>query len=318
MSLTDQRLPGKTYKTERGLNIALDALARREAHVSQNPGVSQNAKQALNTKQTPNAEDVLDSLYGGIPTITPETLVKLVGLLNEMETPAPTPVVLDHIRNIHGVVVRVKIRDEERDKSRSITLQPRGQRGDIAKLSPSELASTNYRDNVGTLFEPLHADDAGYAMYQQTTNQKSVHAAADALRSEYGKKYETAVTVRQSLANRSITVGEVVEVGGNSTQEHRTVVRRKEANAAEVMEIQAPYRAVLPGTQDHMTSQPLRSKEEAERVSAEYVRTHKSEEGPGAALAGFKIPGSFSVQTRVADDPATRTPINPVSGSEHI
>jgi hypothetical protein len=284
MSLTDPRLPGKTYKTERGLRIALDALARREA--KETPVV-----------EVPNA----DFLYGPDEPWIPEA-----------------PLLLDHIRNVHGVVVRVRIRDEERDKTRSITLQPRGQRGDIAKLSLTEIASTDYQNNVGTLFEPLHADDAGYAMYQQTINQKSVHAAADILRMPTGERYETAVTVQETLAKRSITVAEVVDIGDSSVQEHRTVVQRKEASAAQVDEIQAPRRAVLPGTQDHASSAPLRSAEESARVSAEYVRTHKSEEGPGAALAGFKIPKTFTVPARVADEPTTRTPINPVSGTEHI
>jgi hypothetical protein len=288
MSFTDPRLPNKTYKTERGLNIALDYLARREAQAE----AEATAARAI--------EEMVPVLLGGqVPVLQPE------------------PVVLDHIRNIHGVVVRVRIRDEERDKSRSITLQPRGQRGDIAKLSATELASTDYSNNVGTLFEPLAAEDAGYAMYQQSTNQQRVHAAADILRTETGERYETAVTVQESLAKRSITVGEVVDVGSGSTQEHKTVVVRKQPNAAEVQEIAAPRRSVLPGTQDHPTSQGLRSKEEAERISAEYVRTHKSEEGPGAALAGFKTPKSFSVETTAVIDPSTRTPIQPVTGADN-
>jgi hypothetical protein len=275
VAFTDPRLPNKEYKTERGLKIALSHLQRREA----------------------------------------------VALLEEREAPQPqaepipqaAPEPQNHIRNMHYAVARVRIKDEERDKSRSITLQPRGQRGDLAKLSQTELASVDYANNVNILFEALTETQASIVLYKQTHNQQTVHPAAAALRTETGNTYAGGVTIAESMAKRSFTVGEVVDTGAGHTQEHKFVVERRQA--ATIEEIQAPRRAVLPGTQDHATSEHLRSEEEALRISAE-VAKQKSSEGVEAGLAGFKTPKSFSISTTAADNPADRRTLSPVTGAE--
>jgi hypothetical protein len=275
VAFTDPRLPGKEYKTERGLKIALSHLQRREA-----------VARLLE-------EDSLD-----------------------LQPQAPEPVVaspLNHIRNLHYAVARVRIKNEDRDKSRSITLQPRGQRGDLAKLSEGELASPDYLNNVDILFEAITEDEAGYVIYRQTHNQQAVHPAAAALRTETGNVYE-GVVLAEPLAKRSVTVGEVVDTGSGSTQQHKFVVERRQA--ATIEEVAAPRRSALPGTQDHRDSGPLRSEEEALRVAAEYTRTHKSAEGPAAGLMGFTTPKSFAVQTHAADNPADRRSHDPVVGAE--
>lgn len=274
VAFTDPRLPGKEYKTERGLKIALSHLARREAVARL---------------------DALDS----VPEHTP--------------IPEPTEP-QDHIRNMHFALVRVRIRDEERDKSRSITLQPRGQRGDLAKLSATELASTEWKNNVYVLFEPLTEAEAGVILYKQTHNQQAVHPAAAALRTENDTLYTGGVTIAESMKKRSFVVGETVDMGAGHTQQHKFVVERRQAETT-VEDVVAPRRAVLPGTTDHSTSQQLRSEEEALRISAEIAK-QKFSEGVEAGLAGFKTPKSFSIQAQAADNPADRQTLSPVTGAE--
>jgi hypothetical protein len=278
VAFTDSRLPNKEYKTERGLKIALSHLQRREA-----------VKRLIES----------EALEPAIPA--PRVPVQI--------DPEPK----NHIRNIHYAVARVRIHDEDRDKSRSITLQPRGQRGDLAKVSETELTSTNYLANVNVLFEALTETEAGIVLYKQTTNQQAVHPAAEALRTELGNTYSGGVSIAESMAKRSFTVGEVVDTGSGHTQEHKFVVERRQA--ASIEEIAAPRRSVLPGTQDHPTSAALRSEEEALRISAE-VAKQKFTEGVEAGLAGFKTPKSFSIQTHALSDPADRQTLSPVTGKE--
>lgn len=91
----------------------------------------------------------------------------------------------DYIRNRHYVDVRITLSEDNNE--RRIELKPRGQRGDLARVSKDEQADTKLD---WTLVERLSADDARGIMESQVTNQQAPHAALEALRNAHGQRYE--------------------------------------------------------------------------------------------------------------------------------
>jgi hypothetical protein len=283
-AFTDPRLPGKVYKTERGLKLGLEALERRERG-SQAP--QQRVKQAEVYIQPQPPIQVAQ------PGVYPVYAQPFSGYSAPPE-PQPT-----YIRNLHSSPARLRIGDS------NYRLSPRGMRGDATKLTAAEAQSSEFQQNENLLFEVIDQATFVRVAQQQTTNQRVVHPAMEGLVNENGDAMSS-VVVEQEFHERGITVGTIEQKGPGNYSEKSSVVQRAVA----------PAHAALPGTIDRTVEN--QQSEMARLMAADQV-ARSNAEGPEAGLAGFQVrrPLDPLVQTRHDDgqmNPTDRTPGTPVSG----
>lgn len=294
MPFTDPRLPGKEYKTERGLKSALTALAKREAKELADKTVAQQAAKT--------------AAYEAL-TAEPE--------------PAPYNGPW-FIRNLRHVPVRVRFGGKD---GRSIKLEPRGGRGDLMQLQPGEEYDPALND-IGILFEALTAQQAAEVIGKQTTNQQAVHPALAHLRLPTGEQYEGTVEVQPEYnREQSILVGTVVDQGANEKNQQRTVVQRLENVGPERAALAGTQDRPIAHVSD-----AIEPEEQAAWVAEQggiqalmardAIARQQGAEGPAAGLGGLNVvidtpQRDVAVTTRFDDagiDPTNRTPIDPVTG----
>lgn len=284
MSFTDPRLPGKEYKSERGIKAALRALEKRSAEAS-----------------APVETEAPPAPYTG-------------------------PVFL---RNLRDIPIRLRFGDKD---GRSVTLRPRGQRGDFTQLQPGEQFD-RVLDDAGLLFEVLTDAEIAKVIDGQTTNQQAVHPALAHLLNPTGQKFESPVVIQPEFHAQGVTVATIVDNGPDSKNQSRTVIQRM----PQIDLATAPPRSGLAGTQDNpipgtTVSQSVAPEEQAVYVAEQggldalaqrdAVARQKGLEGPQAGLGGLKVGGVDRplgpvVSTRFDGpdmDPSARTPEAPVSG----
>jgi len=82
--------------------------------------------------------------------------------------------------------VRFKL-DRHPPQHRGITLQARGNRGDIQAIQPEDVSDPIFQANLGRLFEVITAEEAANAVVKQTTNQQAVHPALALIKNQKGE-----------------------------------------------------------------------------------------------------------------------------------
>lgn len=290
MPFTDPRLPGKEYKTERGLQTGLRALEKRE----------RGAVIA--------ADEATHLLAGETP-------------------PQPEPYTGPYfLRNLRLVPIRLRFGDKK--DGRAVNLRPRGQRGDVSPpLQPGDEYDAAMAD-LGVLFEILTADQVAQVFHGQTTNQQAVHPALAQLRTATGEAV-TSVKIEEEFNAQGFTVGTVVEQGPNNSNQQRSVVQRSPqidlAVAPERAQLPGTQDRPIASV-----SQSIDPEDQAawvaeqggleELMRRDALARQKGADGPGAGLGGLRAPQAFApvVETRHDDgqmDPTTRTPEVPVTGS---
>lgn len=299
MLFTDPRLPGKEYKTERGMKAALTALAKREA------------------KQEPQTDTA-------VPLTDPA--------LHAPQVPTPAPYAGPYfIRNIRQVPVRVRFSGKD---GRSVKLEPRGSRNDMMQLQPSEEYDSALND-IGLLFEALTAEQASKVIGQQATNQQSLHPALAHLLSPTGEQMSGGVVVEEEAGSQGELVGTVHDQGPNEKNQKRQTVQRivTEENVgprrAHILGSQGnPIPSVSGSVPAEEQAAFVQQQGGIEALMARDAQARqKGVEGPEAGLGGLSFGGVEGaapapiVQTRLDDlgiDPTGRTPNDPVTGAERI
>lgn len=96
-----------------------------------------------------------------------------------------------YMRNLRNVEVNFRLTRQQRQGERRTHLMPRGQRGDINKLLPEDLADSELRTQVAySLVEIITEAEARSSIELQATNlQAAVHPAFAMMRNELGKEY---------------------------------------------------------------------------------------------------------------------------------
>lgn len=127
-----------------------------------------------------------------------------------------------YLRNIRYVEARLTLEDNRR-----INLQPRGQRGDMARIPTEDLGDTVVQDNVGYIIEVI-SDEAGREiMRKQQTNQNTSQSVMSQLTNERGEPYtQESVTVGPSNEEQAIVVADVQNTGQGRFSERNTELVR--------------------------------------------------------------------------------------------
>jgi hypothetical protein len=113
-----------------------------------------------------------------------------------------------YVRNSWGSQVRMDLTPFNED--RRIALEPRGQRGDLARVSRQELQDDNLDWN---LVEVLSEEQAREVMAGQSINQQAPHAALDALRNALDQPYEKAPQIMTPYEQQGQVVAELGQGG---------------------------------------------------------------------------------------------------------
>lgn len=298
MPFTDPRLPGKEYKTERGMKAALTALAKRETKTTQADTAVPLTDPALHAPQVP--------------------------------TPAPYAGPY-FIRNIRHVPVRVRFSGKD---GRSVKLEPRGSRNDMMQLQPSEEYDAALND-IGVLFEALTAEQASKVIGQQATNQQALHPALAHLLSPTGQQMGGGVVVEEEAGAQGKLVGTVRDQGPNEKNQKRQSIQRvtvDEATGPRQANVLGSRDNPIPSVSGSVPAEEQAAYvQEQGGIQALMARDaqarQKGVEGPQAGLGGLRVGGieppapAPIVQTRLDDlgiDPVSRTPNDPVTGAERL
>lgn len=262
-AFTHPELPGKTYKTERGLNQALKYKREQEAQKSDTT--------------VPDEPDVTLTLSGPAQAYLRDSVAtppENAGYADERDDDdrpviSITEPVVQFVRNRYHT--EVSLRFDRHDKRR-IELKPRGQRGDFAPIQPADLNDPVLIQNVNLgLVELITAGEAAEIAGKQTTNQQAVHPALAVLRNELGEEYDQdSIKVEIPFEEQGVVVAELED--GNVIVD-RTGIRRKRARGQE------------PGTPDYIAGAEnvhAPAGEEAAYLSDLQAR-QKQLEGPAAA-----------------------------------
>lgn len=334
MSFTDARLPGKTYKTERGRKLALTALEKRlrgtDAHFIAF-GDEDHSVSATETTET-----AVTITKNPAPAIESAELLELRAFKAHADADAAARVDVENrrpagpifIRNLREVPVRLRFGDKK--DGRTVNLQPRGMRGDLDRLKPGDEYDSALND-VGILFEVLTEAQVARVVQGQTTNQQAVHPALAHLLTPTGEPLTGGVVIEQEFNEQGFAAGGTIIVNGEHGS--RVSIERPAAPQQTGTSIDmavAPARAQLVGTQDRpvaSVSLAIDPVDQAAYVAsqggvAELMRRdalarQKGAQGPEAGLGG--LAHAPLVATRFDEgtlDPTTRAPEVPVGGQE--
>jgi hypothetical protein len=147
-----------------------------------------------------------------------------------------------YIRNIRAIQCRVTL-----DTGRSITLEPRGNIGDVAPVSPDEQYDSKFIINRDLLYEVIPVEQAAKIIRKQAINAQSVrNPLFEMLRSETGKVYTPeSIVTEKPVAD--IVVGRVEDAAdGKNTQNNTEIVRE-----VVIQDTRAPERAAVPGSMEN-------------------------------------------------------------------
>lgn len=139
-----------------------------------------------------------------------------------------------YIRNIRGVQCRVTLDD------RRFLLEPRGQRGDLARINEDHIADPNFEPNIGMIYEILSEEEAKDILRKQANNQQVGPTTIDYLLNEYGRPYERAPRVEKPFEQQGQVVAQIQDVGQGRYSEHNKEVVRGPG--------QPPLQANVPGS----------------------------------------------------------------------
>lgn len=141
----------------------------------------------------------------------------------------------DFVRNKWGSEVRITL--SEMNDERRIELKPRGQRGDLARVSNDEWDDDKMDRS---LVELIPAELATEIMNGQLTNQQTPHSALEALRNPLGQPYTQAPSFGITPGQEPQVVARVQETGpAGHIDQNEQVVRQPGA---------APQQAAVPGS----------------------------------------------------------------------
>lgn len=291
MAFTDPRLPGREYKTERGLKLGLSALEKRQL------GANVTIEVPLPAQPT-----------SGVAFVAPEA------------APEPTQV---YIRNLHHGPCRFRI-DEANYK-----LAPRGMRGDTAILAREEAYTPQFQMNIDLLFEVLSADEFVRVATGQVTNQRALHPALSTITNPTGEPIER-IVVEQEFTEQGFVVGQEVQQGEGRFSEKRTIIERAVAPkratlpGTEDRPIPTISMEIAPEQQSAMLAQ--QNAEMAALAAADAVARQRGPSAPqglAGGLTGFNVvtPSGMptAVETRFDDgqmNPTDRRPQAPIQGQQ--
>ena len=262
--LTDSRLPGKKYKTERGLNQALAALEKRERGQT-----SEEAPVEVNLKLSAAAEHFLahDSEANVQSVTSVEEAIARTGAEAEPEQL--------FVRNNYHTDFSLRL--DRHEGKRRIELKPRGQRGDFSPIQKADLSDPALIANVNIgVIEVITAGEAAEVATKQTTNQQKVHPALAVLRNELGEEYaQDAVKTEIPFEQQGVVVAELED--GNVVME-RGGIRRK----------RGPGEG--PGTPDYVAGAETQHAPAGEEPAflSDLAARRKDLEGPAAGLGGIQ------------------------------
>lgn len=121
-----------------------------------------------------------------------------------------------YARNLRNAEAAIRLgRNGDRDAKR-LEFKPRGQRGDLVKLSKKDLNNEYVIGNIGLLIEIVTADEARKIIEKQTINiQQRVHPAMASLRNSLGKEYEQDSVIYES-EDKGVVVAQLNPQGGGA------------------------------------------------------------------------------------------------------
>lgn len=151
---------------------------------------------------------------------------------------APKRTTATYLRNLHGIPVNFRFSEET--SGRRVELRPRGERGDITKVSKDEIEDPIFMMNQDSLFELISSAETRDVLDKQTHNQQKGSPLVDMLRNELGDPIDK-VTIEKPFEQQSITVAEIEQTGPTNKMQQGEVIHRGVT----------PKRAALPGTQDN-------------------------------------------------------------------
>jgi len=125
-------------------------------------------------------------------------------------TKTPRTATRNWIRNTQNCPIRFRL-SAESGKGADFNLKPRGQRGDLRRVTAEQKKNDVYLTNKDVLFEELTDKDAEDIVSKQTNNQQAIHPAFTALRNELGESYtdDQIKFQEQTDDERSVTVANI-------------------------------------------------------------------------------------------------------------
>lgn len=141
-----------------------------------------------------------------------------------------------YIRNIRGTWARLTLHQNDR----RIELEPRGQRGDMAMVTPEEREDDIYRDNLGYIFEEVRLDEGKKIIAKQQTNAAPQPTIMDHIRNPHGDPYQQPATVEASMESQGQVVANIEQKQGSQHVDQIEEITR--ASGA------APVQQAVPGS----------------------------------------------------------------------
>lgn len=125
-----------------------------------------------------------------------------------------------YVRNLYGSPASVRL-----ENGRRITLNPRGNRGDLVPLKKDEETDAKISLNEGLLFEIISGTEAEKIIAKQSTNQQSRQASTlSKVTNSRGDAYEGEVIIEESLEKQGTKVADLEK--GNVVIDRGVGIRR--------------------------------------------------------------------------------------------
>lgn len=124
-----------------------------------------------------------------------------------------------YVRNLHYVDVGFRLESQEGQGKKRTDLKPRGQRGDLKKISNKDLNDSSLLSQIDIgLVEIITEHEAREVISKQSTNATQIpHPAMASLRNELDQPYEQgAVKVEASFEDQGVVVAHLNPQGGGA------------------------------------------------------------------------------------------------------
>lgn len=138
-----------------------------------------------------------------------------------------------YIRNIRYVEARLTLENERR-----FEFKPRGERGDLKKVTEDDLSDPLLLENIGHIIEVISEAEGKEIIRKQQTNASPGVSAAAQLTNERGEAYaEGAVKITQDPQQQAQTVAQITNDGSGRYVENREQITRQQAVGPEVVAV---------------------------------------------------------------------------------
>jgi len=186
-----------------------------------------------------------------------------------------------YIRNLRNIEVHFRLGRQSDRSTKRTSLQPRGQRGDVAKLEPEDLEDSELLTQVNYgLVEIITAVEAKKVLSGQVTNQQQrPHPAMASLRNELDQPYEQgAVKLEESFEDQGVVVANLKPQGGGAGE------LASQGRGIDWEGSRSPNQVATP-TSNGLISDGFAASD----VAADAIARRKDLEGPAAGLGNVNV-----------------------------